>query len=361
MRSAAVIGTGLIGTSVALALSQRGVSVYLSDADPSTARTAAAMGAGNLGLPETPVDLAVFAVPPARISAEVARWQRIGLARAYTDVGSVKARPGQELSACGGDPASYVGGHPLAGGERSGPLAARGDLFQGRYWVLTTSDHTDQSAFNHALELVSLCGAVPVLMNTVAHDRAVALTSHAPHMLAALMAGRLVEAEDSAVRISGQGLRDMTRIAGGDPGLWSEILDSNAAAVADVLASVADDLDRTVSALRALVEKDEASAESSRRDLEELLRRGTTGRARIPQKDGRPSFDLTAVPVEISDRPGALAHLLADAGACGVNIEDVRIEHVPDPPRGLVELMVERAAAGPLSASLRNSGWLLQK
>ncbi|MER6459068.1 prephenate dehydrogenase [Streptomyces sp. NPDC001288] len=361
MRSAAVIGTGLIGTSVALALSRRGVSVYLSDADAGTARTAAAMGAGRLGPPEAPVDLAVFAVPPARISAEVARWQRAGLARAYTDVGSVKARPGRELSDLGGDPASYVGGHPLAGGERSGPLAARGDLFQGRYWVLTASDHTDQTVFNHALEMVSLCGAVPVVMDTAAHDSAVALTSHAPHLLAALMAGRLAEAEDGAVRISGQGLRDMTRIAGGDPGLWSEILDANAAAVADVLASVADDLERAVLALRTLADKDATAAERSRRELEELLRLGNTGRARIPQKEGRPPLELTAVPVEISDRPGALAHLLADAGASGVNIEDVRIEHVPDPPRGLVELMVERSAAGPLSTSLRNSGWPLRK
>lgn len=361
MKSAAVIGTGLIGTSVALALSGRGVSVYLSDADPGSARTAASMGAGSFGLPEERVDLAVFAVPPARISAEVARWQQAGLAHAYTDVGSVKVRPGEELSAFGGDPASYVGGHPLAGGERSGPLAARGDLFQGRYWVLTPSDHTAQSAFNHTLEMVSLCGAVPVLMGTGEHDSAVALTSHAPHLLASLMAVRLASAEDGAVRISGQGLRDMTRIAGGDPGLWSEILDANATAVADVLQAFAADLDTAISALRTLAGRDEVAGKRSRRDLEELLRCGTTGRGRIPQKEGRPPFELAVVPVEISDRPGVLAQLLADAGAVGVNIEDVRIEHVPDPPRGLVELLVERAAAAPLSAGLRNSGWRLQK
>jgi prephenate dehydrogenase len=275
-------------------------------------------------------------------------------------VGSVKVRPDEELCACGGDPASYVGGHPLAGGERSGPLAARADLFQGRYWVLTPSERTEQSVFNHALELVSLCGAVPVVMDTAEHDRAVALTSHAPHLVSALMAARLAEVEDGSVRISGQGVRDITRIAGGDPGLWGEILDANAPAVADVLQAFAGDLAVAISALRALAGTDEVARKQSRRDLEELLCRGNTGRTRIPQKEGRPLFDLTVVPVEIPDRPGALAQLLADAGAAGMNIEDVRIEHSPEQPRGLVELLVERAAAAPLSTSLRNSGWHVQ-
>jgi len=360
MRSAAVIGTGLIGTSVALALSRGGVNVHLSDADPASARTASAMGAGSLDLPEEPVDLAVFAVPPARISAEVARWQRSGLAHAYTDVGSVKGRPFEELTAFGGDPTSYVGGHPLAGGERSGPLAARADLFHGRYWVLTPSDRTEQSAFNHTLELVSLCGAVPVLMDTAEHDRAVALTSHAPHLVSALMASRLAQAKDAPVRISGQGLRDMTRIAAGDPGLWSDILEANAAAVAEVLQAFADELAFAVSALRTLEGSDEAARKQSRRDLEELLRRGNAGRERLPQKESRPLFEPAVVSVEISDRPGVLAQLLADAGAAGVNIEDVRIEHVPDPPRGMVELLVQRSATVPLCASLRNAGWRVQ-
>ncbi|GAA2642719.1 prephenate dehydrogenase [Streptomyces vastus] len=361
MRSAAVIGTGLIGTSVALALTRHGVTVHLSDTNTASARTAAAMGAGSFGLPDDPVDLAVFAVPPTRISAEVTRQQQSGLARAYTDVGSVKGRAHEDLCVFGGDPASYVGGHPLAGGERPGPLAAAADLFQGRYWVLTPSRRTEQSVFNQALELVSLCGAVPVVMDAAEHDRAVALTSHAPHLVSALMAARLAETDDQSVRISGQGLRDMTRIAGGDPGLWSEILDANAPAVADVLQAYAEDLTLAVSALRALTDTDEVQRKRSRLDLEELLRRGNTGRNRIPQKKGRTHTDLAVVQVEVSDRPGILAQLLADVGAAGVNVEDVRIEHVPDPPRGLVELLVAQSSAAALSRSLRSDGWQVQQ
>jgi prephenate dehydrogenase len=132
MRTALVIGTGLIGTSAALALSSRGVRVHLRDSDPDAPRTAAALGAGTEEPPEGPVDLAVVAVPPAHIAPTVAESQRRGEALAYVDVGSVKGGPRQDLIALGGDLSRYLGTHPLSGRERSGPLAATADLFAGR-------------------------------------------------------------------------------------------------------------------------------------------------------------------------------------------------------------------------------------
>lgn len=360
MRSALVVGTGLIGTSIALALTRRGIEVHLSDTDEAAARTAASLGAGRTGRPPQPVDLCILAVPPARIGAMLAEAQREGWARVYTDVGSVKALIHDAAEDAGADLSRFIGGHPLAGRERSGPLAARADLFEGRPWVLTPGPTTSRDALNQALELVSLCGAVPVVMDTEEHDHAVALISHAPHLVAALMAARLEDAREESVRISGTGIRDLTRIAGGAPELWEDILAANAPAIAEVLAAYAADLEAAVAALRALAGPDAEAAKRGAENLAELLRRGNAGQARIPGKHGAASFSYTAVPVLISDRPGELARLFAAAGSVGVNIEDVRIDHSPGREAGLVELLVDPAVADRLAADLAASGWTVQ-
>jgi prephenate dehydrogenase len=361
MRTAAVVGTGLIGTSVALALSRRGVLVHLLDADPDAARTAASLGAGVLDEPSAPVDLAVIAVPPALVGRILAEWQRAGLAHGYTDVASVKARPEVEVKAHGGDLTSYVGGHPLAGLERSGPLAARADLFDGRPWVLTPTAASGRDVLNRVLELVSLCGAMPVVMDTVEHDHAVALVSHAPHVIAALMAARLEHAPEDAVRLAGQGVRDVTRIAASDPGLWREILAANADAVADVLAEYADDLRTAVTALRGLGAAEPAAADRGATDVAELLTRGNAGHARIPGKHGAPPATYVSVPVTISDSPGELARLFAAAGTANVNIEDVAIEHSTGTATGLVSLFVDPKVAERLTRHLSADGWTVQR
>ncbi|OEV03114.1 prephenate dehydrogenase [Streptomyces oceani] len=360
MRSALVIGTGLIGTSTGLALAERGVRVYLRDRDPEQARTAAAMGAGVDEEPAEPVDLALFAVPPADLAEAVLTAQRQGLARGYLDVGSVKGELHRALRAGGCDLSSYLGTHPMAGLEKSGPLAATADLFEGRPWVLTATRETDTEVLNLALELISLCRAVPVMMDADAHDRAVALVSHTPQLLSSMVAARLEDAEENAVRLCGQGIRDVTRVAASEPAMWVDILSANPGPVADVLGKLATDLDGTVRALRALDSTEPGERKSGARALEDVLRRGNTGRARVPGKHGQTPAVYETVSVLISDQPGELARIFADAGAAGVNIEDVRIEHATGQQAGHVQLMVEARAVPVLSAALRERGWALR-
>jgi prephenate dehydrogenase len=360
MRTAVVIGTGLIGTSAALALSARGMTVHLRDADPDAARTAASLGAGTTEPPTGPVDLAIIAVPPALVGRVLAEAQREGLARAYTDVASVKDGPRQDVLALGCDTTTYVGSHPMAGAERSGPLAARADLFDGRTWVLTPLPDTSTDTLNAALELVALCGAVPVLMDAAAHDRAVALVSHTPQVVASLIAARLEHAAENAVRLAGPGIRDTTRIAGSNPAMWVEILSANAGAVADTLEELAADLTGAVAGLRALQAADEEKRGEGAVAVEDVLRRGNAGRARIPGKHGAPPTRYEEVTVLIGDQPGELARLFADAGRAGVNIEDVAIEHSTGQQAGLVELSVAPAAVPTLTAALREHGWHLR-
>ncbi|MDX2595647.1 MULTISPECIES: prephenate dehydrogenase [Streptomyces] len=361
MRTALVIGTGLIGTSAALALTQRGVVVHLADHDPEQARTAAALGAGTDEAPAGPVDLALVAAPPAHVAAVLADAMSRGLARGYVDVASVKGGPRRDLEAHGLDLSSYIGTHPMSGREKSGPLAATADLFEGRPWVLTPTRDTDTEVLNLALELVSHCRAVPVVMDADAHDRAVALVSHMPHLVSSMVAARLENAEEAAVRLCGQGIRDVTRIAASDPRMWIDILSANPGPVADLLADVSTDLDDTVRALRALQSSDEAKRREGSAGIEDVLRRGNAGQVRVPGKHGSAPRVYEVVAVLIDDQPGQLARIFADAGQAGVNVEDVRIEHATGQQAGLVQLMVEPKAVPVLTAALRERGWALRQ
>jgi prephenate dehydrogenase len=349
-----IIGTGLIGTSIALALRSRGDEVWLADSDPAAARLAADLGAGAL-LPDElaePADIAVIAVPPAAVAASLAQAQARRLARCYTDVASVKQLPAAQAAERGCDLASYVPGHPLAGREKHGPAAARADLFLGRTWALCPLPQTSPEAAATVTALVRACGAVPVRTDAASHDRWVALISHAPHLVSAAMAARLETAPPQALDLAGQGLRDVTRIAAGDTGLWTQILIANAAPVAEVLAAVAADL---AEAARML-----ADGEGSK-SVAGLLDRGQAGAARIPGKHGGAPGEFTVVQVVIPDQPGELARLFEATGAAGVNIEDVRIEHSPGLPVGVAELSVRPGQVATLLEALETGGWPVRR
>jgi prephenate dehydrogenase len=373
----AVIGTGLIGTSIALALRAHGAGVWLADDDPEAARLAVNLGAGE-PLPEAAyADVAVIAVPPDAVAATLAGAQArglagspgsAGLARCYTDVASVKQLPVAQARALGCDLTSYVPGHPLAGREKHGPAAARADLFLGRTWALCPGPETSSQAIETVTELVRACGAVPMRTDPATHDRWVALISHAPHLVAAAMAARLEGAPADALELAGQGLRDVTRIAAGDTALWTQILAANAAPVARVLTEVAADL---AEAARALTDRPDGpeGAKGSKgsegakgsKSVAALLDRGQAGVTRIPGKHGGQAPEFTAIQVVIRDQPGELARLFDAAGAAGVNIEDVRIEHSPGLPVGVAELSVRPAQAGPLLNALEAEGWPVRR
>ena len=340
-----VIGSGLLGASVGLALRRAGVQVWLDDADPTALAEAVARGAGDPWAPGVGEPrLVVVAVPPAaagEVMARASAWE----AATITDVTSVKSEPLAAAVAAGADPGRLVGGHPMAGRETAGAAAARHDLFDDRVWVLTPLAETATDRADEVRDLAITCGAVPVVMAPEEHDRAVALTSHAPQVISSLLAARLLDADADAVSVSGQGLRDMTRIAGSDPALWRAILRSNASAVADVLEAYARDLDDAIARLR------------SRDDVMGMLEQGAAGRQRIPGKHGAEATAFDIVPVIVRDEPGQLGSLFVAAGQLDVNLEDVRIDHVLGKPSGLIELSVRPEASARLVEGLRSLGF----
>jgi len=345
-----VVGTGLIGTSIALALRERGHDVCLDDFSDDHLRQAERLGAGRRHRGEA-VAIAVVAVPPAATASVVAHLLEANDCT-VTDTASVKSGPQSEVESLVARPAAarFVGGHPLAGRERGGPFAARADLFAGRPWVLTPASDASPDAVQDARWLVAECGATPVLMTAAAHDRGLAVTSHLPQLVASALAAQLAVQPDDVLALTGQGLRDMTRIAASDPVLWADIAARNA----EPLAAAIDELSRSLANVsRALREGPEASSAAVR----DLVDSGRAGKRRIPGKHGGAPRSYTIVSVIVPDQPGQLARLLADASDAGANVEDLRVEHAPGLPVGIIELFVGPEVSHALGTALARAGW----
>jgi prephenate dehydrogenase len=268
-------------------------------------------------------------------------------------VASVKELPFRSARQLGCDLTTFTGGHPMSGRERSGPAAARADLFAGRSWVVCPATETAAGCVAAVTRLAIACGAQPVRMPPAQHDQWVALVSHAPHLVAAAMAAQCGAAPPGALALAGPGLRDVTRIAAGDAALWTEILTANAPEVSDVLLAVAE---RLAGAARLLAEV-AAGADEPAKQLTAMLEAGRDAVARIPGKRGGPAPAYSVVQAVIGDQPGELARVFSAAGAAGINIEDVRIEHSPGLPVGVVELSVRPEVADGLVAALTAAGW----
>ena len=341
-----VVGTGLIGTSVGLAL--RGdTDVLLHDRDPAAVATASTRGAGRAWDGEERADHVLLAVPPAVVAAELVGLQRLGVGRTWSHVCSVQAPVQAAAAAAGADLGSLCGTHPMAGKESSGPDAASAGLFAGRPWALCPSEQTSDEALAAARSLAERCGGVPLELPAQEHDDAVALASHLPQVTASALAAVLLARSPGEVRLAGPGLQDTSRIAASAPAMWVEVLSQNAAAVGPLVRALAAELDRAAAALERV----------DRGAIDDLLARGNAGRALVPVKRGGHDRDFAVVGVSVPDRTGQIAGVLLAAADAGVNVEDVRVDHLPGRPSGVVELLVAAGTRDAARASLAAAGW----
>lgn len=357
-----VVGTGLLGASVGLGLTTRGIEVVLHDPSRTALALAREVGAGRPAAPDdAPPTLVVVAAPPD-VTADVVLAELAAHPDAVvTDVASVKGTVLAELRAAGADLTRYVGSHPMAGRERTGPSAALPDLFVGRPWVVVNSGSSSPEALLAVRALAVDLGAQPVAMSAADHDAAVAVVSHVPQVMASLVAARLRDASDDALGLAGQGLRDVTRIASSDPALWTSILAANAGAVREVLVGLRSDLDGVIAALGLAdaatgPETVEGGALST---IAQTIARGNAGVARIPGKHGGAPRVYEVVTVLVPDSPGELARLLADVGHAGVNLEDLQLEHAAGRPVGMANISVLPGRSEHLEAELAARGWSL--
>jgi prephenate dehydrogenase len=345
-RRAHVVGTGLVGGSLGLALRARGWHVSGTDLDAGRAAAALARGAlDEVG--DDPMAEVAFVATPVSAVAAVARALLEGSHLpdlVVTDTSGVK---GPVVSAV--DHPRFVGGHPMAGSEQVGLDGADADLFTGAAWVLTPTAATDLQAFSRLQAVVVSLGADVVALAPEDHDRLVAVVSHVPHLVAAtLMNAAAQDAQRDAVllRLAAGGFRDMTRVAAGHPGIWPDVCADNSAAIVGTLDRVIDDL----AAMRDRV------AASDRSGILDVLGRASTARRHLPARGARPDH-LAELRVPVPDREGVLAELTTAAGDLGVNIYDIEIAHSAEGPRGVLLLVVDADEAVTLRDTITGRGY----
>lgn len=351
LRSVAVIGAGLIGGSIALACRAAGVErVVVTDRDPEVRarardRDLAAHVADAVPDAVADADLVVAAIPTPAVAEVLALAATHAPPTALlTDASSLKRQVTGDvearLRAIGVDPGRYVGGHPMAGSEHSGPEAADGSLFQGATWVLTPTAVTHDTTLHAVSGLVRRFGARVLALPPDRHDELVAIVSHLPQVaasaLAAVAADAIEASGETVLAVAGGGFRDTTRIAASDPELWLPILGGNRDAVLEAL-------DHYLGRLAALRSAIGAGDDGTLRDL---LAHASAARRRLVRKE-RTTEEVDLV-VPLADRPGALAVAATALGAAGVNVEDVAMRHAEAGDRGvlLVRVATEAAADG---------------
>jgi len=339
-----IVGAGLIGTSIALALRASGITVTLCDSDSRAQALARDLMGDKNGEEFGIEDLCIIATPPnvigEVIDAEIGRNPRLRV----MDISSIKTKPLQDVLSIGFDLALFAPTHPMSGREVSGPQSARGDLFQGRPWILCL-DGVDPQLSQMVRDVVDRCGGIPHDRTVDEHDKAVALVSHLPQIIASLLASQLVAGQGSELELAGAGLRDSTRIADSDPALWAHILAGNSAALRPLLISLQNDLSRAIENL------DDPAA------MAQLISNGQRGRAVIPGKHGGKARNYIYLDIVIDDKPGQLAAIIEACAAAKVNIEDLAIEHTPGQQTGLITLAFSPEDSAVVAAHLEKEGW----
>jgi prephenate dehydrogenase len=355
----AIVGTGLIGGSLGLALRRLPLidEVVACDAMPGRAEEAVARGAADRAAasPEEAgegTELIVVATPVAAVAdAACLSASRSAEGVIVTDVGSVKARVVEEVERRLPPHARFVGGHPMAGSEQTGLAAADGALFDGAVWVLTLTSRTDAAAFATVRQLLGSIGAHVVALDPLHHDRQVAVVSHLPHLAAGALlhvASRRSLETEGLFSLAAGGFRDMTRVSSGPSGIWLDICEENSAAIVEAIDAYVSDLARIRDAI----------AQDNRGEIRHLLEEARVARNRIPAKAGVVPSSLVEITLPIPDRPGVMAEVLTLVSAEGTNVEDVQIVHSAEGGQGLLSLVVavgERAERA--RASLERAGY----
>jgi prephenate dehydrogenase len=340
---AEIVGVGLVGGSIGMALRRLGWHVTGRDRDPARADRGVELGALDAVGADPHADI-VFVATPVGAVAQEATAALAGSRAVVTDVGSVKA----PIVAAVAD-ARFVGGHPMAGSEQEGVDGADPELFAGATWVLTPTEQTDADAYLRVRQVVASLGADVVAVTPEHHDSLVAVVSHVPHLTAATLMSLAADAGEehaTILRLAAGGFRDMTRIAAGHPGIWPDICAENRDAITATL-------DRLVTALAGM--RDTVAA-ADRDQLLALLERARHARVNLPAR-AKPAEDLAEMRVPVPDRPGVLAEITTLAGELGVNIEDLEIAHSAEGDRGVLVLVVEAASGDLLRGALYARGY----
>lgn len=350
-RSIGIIGLGLIGGSLVKALRLKGFSGTILGIDPNPETRRLAEGSGlfdrvcDTGNSEKePVELLILAVPLGRITEALAGAAHlIGKDTLVTDAGSVKSTVHgmtQELLA---KDISFIGGHPMAGSDRSGFSSGSPILFENAYYFLTPESNSRRDHLEKLQQLVITIGAIPVVTTPQEHDDLAALLSHLPHLTACALVSTFVRnLPEASLKYAGGGFRDTTRIAMGDPVLWHDIFTQNKRHLISGIDHLMDELD-TFKTLLMAEKSDEIVYNLSKI---QKIRSGLAAR--------RPSEESSLYPliVDLEDRPGTLASVTGLLAQKQVNIKDIALDHARETLPGALILSFATGAERSRAAQL---------
>ncbi len=325
-RTVAVIGVGLMGGSLGLAARELAGVPRVVGYSRSSATLAAALGRGAIteaaaSLEEavSAADLVFVCTPVRLVLGHVREALAAAPARAVvSDVGSTKAMLMDALVPA--EQARCVGGHPLCGSETAGVGNARASLYEGATYFLTPGEHVRPEAFQALYDFLVQIGARPVAVDPHEHDRVLAVVSHLPHVLANVLMTQTGESDGprDPFLCAGPSFRDMTRIAGSNARIWTDIFLENRTALLASLRAYRGGLDEMEAALEA--------ADEDR--LAVLIGRAARQRERLLEVGSLAAEQLFRVIVKIADRPGVLQQIMVALGDAGINIEDLAMHHM---------------------------------
>ena len=343
-----VVGAGLIGTSIALALKNLGSTIEIVDISAKNQSIARDLvGSVEISSP----DVVVIATPVEAIlevlQAEFERYPQ----SIFIDIGGLKSKVIAEVERFPDLARRFCSTHPMAGREVSGPQGARSDLFQGRVWIITPTSKSEPEVTLKAVEIAKSLGSTVLELPADAHDFDIALVSHLPQILSSALGGALIDASKGTLALSGQGLRDVSRLAAGDSDLWSSLLSQNSEHLIPHLKQLHEKLSQLIDAI----------SKKNSEGIKKFLVEGNAGRALIPGKHGGRSREYFYLPIVIEDKPGQLAAIFQECAEISVNVEDLLIEHSPGQQTGLITLALSGEDSQRMHEHLLKKGWLVHQ
>lgn len=343
LTSVRVIGAGLIGTSIALALKNAGKKVEVVDSNSSNLAIASDLvKSEEISTP----DLILVAVPVEVTKQVVLKALLDNPGSVVCDLASVKSDLQVEIAKLSDGVKRFISLHPMAGRESSGAESARADLFDGRAWIGIKNSTADQQTQSLVSELIDLCQGNLYWFTAKEHDELVAAISHLPQLVSSALAAELLGLSEDQLNVAGQGIKDMTRLAKSNPLLWSQIFLQNRLSLVPAIQSFINSLEQ----LKDDIEKNQL------KNIVAFLEKGNSGKEKIPGKHGARSREYAYLPIVIDDKPGELSKIFNICAEVNVNIEDLTIEHSPGQETGLITLAVSKNDIERLSTHLLSKG-----
>jgi prephenate dehydrogenase len=353
-RKITIAGLGLIGGSLARAFRRTNPAFTIIGVDTNPQNLRLAEMDGTVDMTSQHLEEAVsdsrfvfLCMPVHSIPEMLQSLSRVVLpGTIISDVGSIKSGIMKSAERILPKDILFIGGHPMAGGERSGYSAGAAHLFENAWYILTPREGTPDSAVKELEHLISSTGAIPLVLDPLTHDKMVGAVSHLPHIIAAALVNTVREAEDpdSVQRLAAGGFKDITRIASSSPEMWRDISLANKEQLLPLISEVI----RRLYEFGQNLEKDKGTA------IEAFYRQARDFRDEIPSSESLYLLPYYQVYVDVEDKPGIIGQVATILGSRNVNIKNIRIIHSREDEPGCLVLSLDDQSAQEKAVDLLN-------